>query len=1388
MKRLATIIFNIRSATIFCAVLLLLSSSAFPQATITQYSRATFSGTYTSITGSSGPSGDDAGKSVTLPFTFPYDGHNYDRIWICTNGWIELGSASSPLSSSNSAFNGNLFATSTPNKTLAPWWDDLATGSGAIQYTTLGSAPNRVFVIEWANVLSFFSGSRTISFQLRLYETLGVIEFWYGPATGVGNSNESASFGIKDSIGGPGHFIDGPTGSSTVGTVNLTTTGNWPSVFYRFSSQQIQVVQPNGGEFFNIGFTDTIKWSAVGPTNVKLEYSTDAGNSWSVIAASTSASTGSYAWAVPNTPTTQAKVRISDASNASVFDVSDGLFAIQEPPSITVAADSFAVTVGSGDSTTQTLTIGNTGPGILKWSITLSSGSTTTPSKLEAVAREMQRNAEKPTLVDANAILASAGTENKFLKENRTLITQWSKEYAATVAYAHNASPQAIDIALIASDNSSDVFDVQAKLLATGQFASISIIYASSVTPTLAELRTYKAVLVWGSLSFASNVTLGNNLADYVDAGGGVVTALWTAIPGYSYSISGRFDTQNYWAIVPGGYVYGTTHMLGTIYNPKHPIMRGVSSFNGGSSSYRYSASIVSGANRIADWDDGNPLIVERLINGHNRVDLGFFPPSSDVNSGNWLASTDGATIMANALTYVGGTVSFLSVAPDSGTVASHATQNVAVRFNAQDLTPGDYRANILINSNDPTNGTKNVRVHLTIPVPKIALQPDSLSRTISDNDSVALPFTISNTGAPGSKLLYKASVTSLSKVVTSTSLPSIIGTHVSSSSSSQTTSSTTGPRVLLVHTENSTLNVADVKNKIMSAGNFSTVDMFDARISTPTLTQLQSYDAVFVWSSGSYYDPVELGNVLADYVDRGGGVVSAMYNMGSYTPILGRFATQGYSAIQPAYTISGEATLGTIYVPSDPIMRGVTSFDGGSESIRPASALTSGATLIASWSDGMPLVAVKKMTRANRADLGFYPPSSDVGYGYWISSTDGAKLMANALNYVAGRARGQVNVTFSPDSGSVAAGGQQTIQMTLRTENAQPGAYILTVGVESNDPDSARLELPVHLTIQDLTPPHISIRFFQNEEFPQYIKIVSVAHESLYSSVFKVALGTDTSQLPAALIDTANFVYNVDYKLTRSGTLSAIISADDSLGNDTTVIRQIAVQNVSSTVPTTIVSTDMKARIEIPENSVAKETYIIAEIVDEPTVLNAERGIGPSYQFGPQSLTFTKPVKLSINIPSLPNGLDLLHVGIYSSNNGTLEYLPTQVDMKSHTLHAEVAKLGEFLLAYNPTIQSEIYQDVPHEYELKQNFPNPFNGGTVIQYALPVAGSVELTIYNVLGQQVTTLLKGYQPEGYHEVRWEGMTSQGTIVSSGMYFYQLNAGAKTLIRKMLFMK
>jgi len=209
-------------------------------------------------------------------------------------------------------------------------------------------------------------------------------------------------------------------------------------------------------------------------------------------------------------------------------------------------------------------------------------------------------------------------------------------------------------------------------------------------------------------------------------------------------------------------------------------------------------------------------------------------------------------------------------------------------------------------------------------------------------------------------------------------------------------------PAVLFLHSDASLpANVADVQNKLSATGLFSSVATFDGAAATPTLATLNQYDAVLISNDATWQSAANLGTVMRQYVDGGGGVVQTIFTTGGVggSNLAGTWDAS-YNCIVFGPSTSGAATLGAIPDQNHPIMIGVQAFDGGSLSFRPSGvALTAGATLVASWSDGKPLVAVGP--KINRCDLGFYPPSSDGQPGCWVSSTDGVKLMANALLYV---------------------------------------------------------------------------------------------------------------------------------------------------------------------------------------------------------------------------------------------------------------------------------------------------------------------------------------------------------------------------------------------------
>jgi subtilisin-like proprotein convertase family protein len=95
---------------------------------------------------------------------------------------------------------------------------------------------------------------------------------------------------------------------------------------------------------------------------------------------------------------------------------------------------------------------------------------------------------------------------------------------------------------------------------------------------------------------------------------------------------------------------------------------------------------------------------------------------------------------------------------------------------------------------------------------------------------------------------------------------------------------------------------------------------------------------------------------------------------------------------------------------------------------------------------------------------------------------------------------------------------------------------------------------------------------------------------------------------------------------------------------------------------------------------------------------------------------------------------------------------------------------------------------DIPKVHFLARNYPNPFSPLTRLRFGLPSAGQVELAVYNVNGQRLTTLASGHYPAGVHTAAWDGTDNAGRPVASGIYFCRLRAGDFTATRPMVLMK
>jgi len=140
----------------------------------------------------------------------------------------------------------------------------------------------------------------------------------------------------------------------------------------------------------------------------------------------------------------------------------------------------------------------------------------------------------------------------------------------------------------------------------------------------------------------------------------------------------------------------------------------------------------------------------------------------------------------------------------------------------------------------------------------------------------------------------------------------------------------------------------------------------------------------------------------------------------------------------------------------------------------------------------------------------------------------------------------------------------------------------------------------------------------------------------------------------------------------------------------------------------------------------------------------------------------------------------DVITAYLWRSASSTLEESSAEILEGSATFGASpytVMKLGA----------SKTISTLP-ELSLSANYPNPFNPTTTIEFSLPTAGQVELSIYNVTGQKVITLIDQVYSAGEYQVVWNGKDARGNSVTSGVYFYKLSTGQYSKTKKMIMVK
>lgn len=184
---------------------------------------------------------------------------------------------------------------------------------------------------------------------------------------------------------------------------------------------------------------------------------------------------------------------------------------------------------------------------------------------------------------------------------------------------------------------------------------------------------------------------------------------------------------------------------------------------------------------------------------------------------------------------------------------------------------------------------------------------------------------------------------------------------------------------------------------------------------------------------------------------------------------------------------------------------------------------------------------------------------------------------------------------------------------------------------------------------------------------------------------------------------------------------------------------------------------------------------------------------------------TIAKATNISADISSPGSSIKLVYKhavfkdiapGEWVMNNSAyLIQIPSNFSVdNSIQLNVSIASDGDHFwydtlkISVLPTLVEHDGKIIPKEFLLHQNYPNPFNPTTTIKYSLPKNSKVALKIFNLLGEEIVTLVDEFQSAGEKSVVWNGRGRQGQVVNSGIYLYSLKVGQETQNRRMVFLK
>lgn len=258
-------------------------------------------------------------------------------------------------------------------------------------------------------------------------------------------------------------------------------------------------------------------------------------------------------------------------------------------------------------------------------------------------------------------------------------------------------------------------------------------------------------------------------------------------------------------------------------------------------------------------------------------------------------------------------------------------------------------------------------------------------------------------------------------------------------------------------------------------------------------------------------------------------------------------------------------------------------------------------------------------------------------------------------------------------------------------------------------------------------------------------------------------------------------------YTLSPSQTIAADVSGDGTVtAFDASLILRYVVGLITGFPAGKLVGNETTAAFEFrTARPVADELHLTLRVDGSIPIYSTEIHLAyDSTQLAPvevRKTVLSDSMMLFHNFQSLVARVALAGT-VPTSNEGDLVTIVFKVKQQAPAFSLTFTRflLNETNLTSQTgpvVVNVEQRREIPTTFELLQNYPNPFNPSTTLEYHLPVQSRVTLRVYDMLGQQIQTLVASEQPAGVYRVNWDGRNAAGHAVSSGVYFYRIDAVA-----------